>query len=475
MANWGQIRSLLTLPGTALPVRPGRLSILSFGLLVVMLLGSACSPSLEPVADSSASITITATVEQKPTLVQPTVNPTPVITETATTLPIPTATSTPAQSETATVSPSPIQTPTAELKGPLIGYRARPLDGGDELLILDIGSASYRSIVNELMTYPFPVKWHGNGCLLEMWNGALFDLKGNVVSKGLDLTLEILLAKEEGSVLDMTRLSPDRQWWAYIYGHGEQYEEFDTWSEFYDIALIDVEHPDEPIYITDDGVSDFFRWSADSQWIYYESTDEYGITQFYRYSPNNRQSEQLTFFEDHERRLFPRVSPDNRFLATAIYEVEGDVENNEDSDRVQPLLQIIDLSAMSMEEFLMETTDNSGMRMKPRSVWWSSNEPTVAVLGEDIDGNRLVFWIDATNGKIIDSLSADEFLWDGDTSINPAGSGDQLLLTNGEGEHYLFDRATRNMTLLPVERPEYIIYDMSLGPFDFPGEESCEY
>ncbi len=303
-----------------------RLSVTTKLLLITMLVwvSSACQTNQE-VVSSRSTATIVSTETQAAgegehdilmNTVMPTLTPSTVITLQSTrnnTLelsltpsPIPNV-----EVVTTTMAATPILL-TSVLQGPLIGFRAS--DGNETaLVILDVGTASYRKIVNEALQYPFEVLWHGNGCELYITN--LIDLQGNPTWQKPELDRNVLYPYNI-QYSEFARLSPDKQWWAYDILYGEKYYEG---AEFTDIGIINFSSPSDSNFITNSGRAGLFDWSPNSQWLAYADADEQGIQQLFRVSPNGSTKEQLTFHTTPSGIGYIQWSPNGQYIAYAGY------------------------------------------------------------------------------------------------------------------------------------------------------------
>lgn len=331
-----------------------------------------------------------------------------------------------------------------------------------------MGTETFRIVESELLDNAPGIKWQGNGCQLEVWFGDLFDLKGNVLSVRSDKINWDILLPQENSRTYFTRLSPNGLWLAYNIGHGGDVQiDMDTEAEFNDIGIISQESPDNPIFVTDSGVVGDFTWSPDSRWLAYTDEDDRGIKQLYRFSPSNGTKKQLTFRNETLRTGHQVWSPDGRFIATSIR--KGEIENERGG------VEIIDLRNRSRVEVMPDTEVFSGVRS--RQIWWSPESKTVVFSGRGYqDRYSQIYWVDAESGEIIDSFMNNEVPWGTNFSVYSIGGVDELLVENGRREFYLFDRTERTMTLLPLKPPDsYLRQDHEEAPFDFPGEENCDY
>ena len=354
-------------------------TMISFWLFVFVLSGAACTAMPESGVDSSIAIsTTTKSVEQVispiPTKLAVTITPTIRASEslpasaTGTSVPV----HNPSPSPTNTLTTTPTATPVVPLEGPLIGFFAQHLDGTNAILILDMGTETFRIVESELLDDAPGIKWQGNGCQLEVWFGDLFDLKGNVLSVPSDELDWDILAPQKNSRTYATRLSPDGLWLAYNIGYGGKIQiDMETEAEFNDIGIVSQANPEDPLFVTNSGKAGRFTWSADSQWLAYSDEDDRGIVQLYRFSPNNGAKEQLTFRSEALKTGHQVWSPDGRYIATSIR--KGDVETERGG------LEIVDLYDLSRREIMPDAENFSGVRRG--QIWWSPESEMVMFSG----------------------------------------------------------------------------------------------
>lgn len=472
--------------------RAGYFFIFNWIVILATLFFAGCTPiNGEPESNNTEMIqpntTITAiTISSSPSPVPtstPTLNPSPTLTL------IPTTTYTP--THTATAWPTP--TPTIPLSGPLVAFQLEKGDVSLPIFIVDIGSETGRIVESDLIGNYAGFKWHKSGCLLETdLVSQLIDLQGNAVYRiPEDFDWDALSPHNEHRSY-YARLSPDSQWMAYDIANGDELS-LDLYisHEFNDVGIINMEFPEDPIFVTNSGKStqfswtfyesngrapSKFSWSKDSQWLVYMDVDDKGNRQIFRFSPADSTKEQLTDFNNQSIIFFPILSPDNRYLAVASYNIEERDGANHRDDK-SGRLDIIDITNMSKTRIYLDgSNSNTPEVSRPFWIRWSADSQVVAIFGTDPVDEEVLIWLDATNGNILDHVSEDELTFEIGEHVYPAGSLNQFLILNENGDFYLFDRVNRDLSQLEITLPEhFLILTAEEAPFEFTGEENCSY
>ena len=408
-------------------------------------------------ATTSAPAPTRATVTPTLTVARPSSTPRPSRTPTPTALPTPTATQLPQA---------------AVLVGPLVAFRVEEINVGNHLLILDAATGSVREMRNEFINYPFQIQWFGDGCRLYM-GGRLFDLQGNELWRAPELDREHLITDNAWAV-GLGWLSPDQEWLAYQVWSGFQgYED----AEFVDVAILHLDDPDTPVFLTSRGGAKRLAWSPDGRWLAYSTYDESGVLQLFRANPNGSIVEQLT---RHDKPLdqigYLAWSPDGQRIAYAVNTLYYESWPYEFRPEEQAWVGVLAIADRSLVRI---SPDHFGSVFDD-SIWWSRDGSRIVFVGqglpvsdERLSGNQ-IHWADATTGALVDSYYAEDAPsgWFGRALA--VGDIDHMLVITEQGYFVMSAGDRTHQFLIDIQITDGWIRGFAAGPFDFPGETECQ-
>lgn len=345
------------------------------------------------------------------------------------------------------------------LAGPLVAFG---VEGADEnyLVFFDVGSAAFREIHNDFVDFPFQLAWFDRGCYVYV-SGALLDLEGNPVWTLPELNWENL--RRQGSWgVGTTWLSPDRAWLAFSELSGDQ-TFFD--AEVVNLSTVSLDAPEISVRVSTNGGARAAAWSSDGKWLAFTDHDEQGVLQIYRAKPDGQIVEQVTNHTEPVGSVPYLVwSPDDKKIAYHT------VSRNEEGQHPSGWVGIVTLE--SMASVRVSPNDFSGVNLD--QLYWSQDGSRLMFLGETDLQPGQIYWVDASNGIIVDSVSPRETSVDYFDNLFLAGSLDSIAIQNYV-DYYVLNRESREFELLTSYEPEgyFLVREARSAPISFPGETAC--
>lgn len=353
---------------------------------------------------------------------------------------------------------------TKSLVGPLVAFF---MDDDDFYLsILDVQSGEFREIRNEPFEYAFEPQWVGNGCQMFIRGNAI-DLKGNTLWHA-----PAEIAKLAGS-FSGTRLSPNNTWLAYpIFSGAQTYEA----TEFIDVAIVRFAPPFDSTILSRNGGSypGAFAWSFDEDWLVFSDYDANGILQIYKANANGKDMQQLTSHTEPIGRIeYIALSPDNQQVAYAVTNLLHTSLPYQYDQKDEGWVGLVSISGMIERRITSEKLGS----IRDKGIWWSSDSTQIVFIADSLPLPTFVkqiHWAEVESGVIVDSIYESDVSFgnfgfavsvrDADTILLDTEEG--LILLENRGEEYRYVGAFQS---------QGIIRDISVAPFNFPGEDECTY
>lgn len=355
-----------------------------------------------------------------------------------------------------TASPEPPLATDVPLGSPLIAMVDEDTSGRRLIVLVDISTGTTRQL--HLEDEPTSsLSWSQDGCeiIANLTNGKMvrIDLLGNI----LQVLFDSSLYSSDGSILSTDAvLSPMEDWVAYPVGRGRMLYDHYELQDIYVVAVGDLA---EPFRLTKHGGAREVAWSPDGLHLAYSDYDAAGVHQTYVSRPDGQERVQLTHFADSEAELGRlRWSPDGRRIAA---EYSGS-------------LLIVSL----------ESEASSVMPIKAVGVvstfWWHSDS-IIAALARDesvLEGpeDMAIYWVDATNGSILDLLTESETPGRHISMPKPLGTPQRIgfFSQTTVGGFYVYDISTRTCERQP-DFERWFVWHWSAAPEAFVGETMCRH
>lgn len=355
-----------------------------------------------------------------------------------------------------TASPEPPSTTDVTLGSPLIAMIDEDTSGRRLIVLVDISTGTTRQL--HLEDEPTSsLYWSQDGCeiIANLTNGKMvrIDLHGNI----LQVLFDSSLYSGDGSILATDpMLSPMEDWVAYPVGRGRMlYDHY----EFQDIDVVAVGGPAEPFRLTKHGGAREVAWSPDGLHLAYSDYDATGVHQIYISRPDGQGRIQLTHFADSEAELgVLQWSPDGRRIA---------------ADYSGSLLLVS-----------LESEGSSVMPIEAVGVvstfWWHSDSVIAAFARDESvpEGpeDMAIYWIDATDGGILDHLTESETPGGHISMPRSFGTPQRIgfFSETAVDGFYVYDTSTRTCERQPDFKRWFVWY-WSAAPEAFVGETMCPH
>ncbi len=361
---------------------------------------------------------------------------------------------------TITLSPTSIMvaTPTS-LEGPLIAYRVQ--NGDSYLLLIDVGSKTFREIKEDFLVYPFHLQWLEGGCHLYIRENVI-DLQGNIIEHIADW-------ENENELFKVYHLSPNREWGVVEIFLGINEEET---SEYLSLEIINRADPTIRIPLAPNQGAFSYAWSPDGSWLAFSDYDEHHILQVYRSTPDGRTLGQLTFHTEPIGVInLLAWSPDGEHIAYASSTLlPSQFEREEEG-----WIGLISLSTLETARVTPEHYAYS------RDIWWSRDSNRVIIIGESLPSvsqddllyGTQIHWGNGYSGEILNSFYSAQAPFGQFSLPSPVGDIDTVLFGSTDG-YYLLDATTNSYEkILDLIEIDGIIRDFDPAPFQFSGEADC--
>lgn len=342
------------------------------------------------------------------------------------------------------------------LDSPLIALIDEDMSGRRLIVLVDISTGTTRQL--HLEDEPTNnLNWSQGGCeiITTLTNGQMvrIDLHGNILQVLFDSSLYL----GDGPILASDSvLSPMEDWVAYPVGSGRMlYDRY----EFQDIYVVAVDDLGGPYRLTKHGGAREVAWSPDGRHLAYSDYDAAGVHQIYISRPDGQERVQLTHFTDSEAELgVLQWSPDGRRIA---------------ADYSGSLL----LVSLEGEESSVMSIETIGV---VSNFWWHSDNSIAAFArgASAPEGRRdmAIYWIDATDGSILDHLNESETPGGHISMPKPLGTPQRIGFfseTAADG-FYVYDASTRACERQP-DFERWFVWYWSAAPETFVGETMCHH
>lgn len=373
-------------------------------------------------------------------------------------------------------TPAPKPPAGAPLTGPLVGFYVEDSYEDVYLSIFDAATGALRVLHGGVPIYVGEAQWFDGGCRLFV-HGQLTDLHGIPYwSVPPD-------AADQIDHLNTARLSPDRNWIAYIVGSGLATGQGAVAA---DIQVVSLSPPYAATRLTARGGGEprALAWSADEAWLYFTDFDESGVLQVYRGAPDGTAVEQLT---GHAGPLGTinglAPSPDGRYLAYSVQNLLQAAYPYTHRPEDEGWVGIVDLqggtSAAVRPAKFASAEPGRGLIWDPAGERLLIIGDSLPVAADDPAAGRQVHWATAA-GQVTRSLasvdgpggSGSHLGW-----IAPLGNIDTLLVSVQDAFYLYTPEGFRRL-----EEGEAPPLGMAIGrrpigilpaPVGFPGEAGC--
>jgi dipeptidyl aminopeptidase/acylaminoacyl peptidase len=355
-----------------------------------------------------------------------------------------------------TASPETPSTTDVPLGSPLIAMIDEDTSGRRLIVLVDISTGTTRQL--HLEDEPTSsLYWSQDGCeiIANLTNGKMvrIDLHGNILQVLFDSSLYL----GDGPILASDSvLSPMEDWVAYPVGSGRMlYDRYES-QDIYVVAVGDL---GGPYRLTKHGGAREVDWSPDGRHLAYSDYDAAGVHQIYISRPDGQGRIQLTHFTDSEAELGRlRWSPDGRRIA-------------------------VDYSG-SLLLISLESERSSVMPIEAVGVvstfWWHSDSIIAAFArgasAPEGPEDMAIYWIDATDGGILDHLTESETPGEHISMPKPLETPQRIGFfseTAADG-FYVYDVPTRTCERQP-DFERWFVWYWSAAPEAFVGETMCPH